>query len=131
MSVILFDPTLDLILVPAAITGPEGDVFVLNFVLDTGSTNTVVNFGVLSAMGYEPALSSERTHMLTGSGVEFVPSVAVQKISALGHSRADFHVMCHTMPSSVFEMDGVLGLDFLRGHVLGIDFRRGRISLDE
>ena len=129
MSVVSFDPTLDLIMVPAAVTGPEGDIFVLNLVLDTGSTNTVVNSGVLSAIGYEPTRSLDRTHMLTGSGVEYVPSVVVQKISALGQSRAGFHVMCHTLPA-VFEIDGVLGLDFLRGHMLGIDFLRGRISLE-
>ena len=39
-----------------------------------------------------------------------------------------FFLICHTLPASV-SVDGLLGLDFLRGQRLTIDFRAGRIAL--
>ena len=127
-----FDPTQDLIVVPAAVMNPDGDVFVLNLAVDTGATNTVINVGVLIAMGYDPFLSSDHFRILTGSGVESVTSVKLRNISTLGKSRNDFPAISHSLPlhAGVDGMDGVLGLDFFRGHLLAIDFRRGRISLD-
>lgn len=127
-----FDPTQDLIVVPAAVTNPEGDVFVVNLVVDTGATNTVINVGVLMAMGYDPLLATDHFRILTGSGVESVSSVKLRNITTLGKSRDDFPAISHSLPlhAGINGMDGVLGLDFFRGHLVTIDFRRGRISLD-
>ena len=41
----------------------------------------------------------------------------------------NFPVLCHDLPSTV-TVDGVLGLDFLRGGRLKVDFRAGLLSLD-
>lgn len=37
--------------------------------------------------------------------------------------------LCHDLPAEV-RVDGLLGLDFLRGRRLTLDFRTGRLSLD-
>jgi hypothetical protein len=37
-------------------------------------------------------------------------------------------VLSHTLPSSA-TIDGLLGLDFLRGQMLSIDFRQALVSL--
>ncbi len=37
-------------------------------------------------------------------------------------------IVCHTLPSSAV-IDGLLGLDFLRGQSLTIDFRNGLLTL--
>ena len=66
--------------------------------------------------------------MTTGSGVEFVPRLAVRRIEALGQTRTDFGVLGHTLPSSA-GVDGLLGLDFLEGRMLTIDFREGWAEL--
>lgn len=66
--------------------------------------------------------------MTTGSGVEFVPRVKLDKIEALGRERKDFPVLCHTLPTSA-SVDGLLGLDFFRGLNLNVDFGGGRITL--
>lgn len=49
-----FDPREGLIIVPAELWGPSGSV-VLRLALDTGATSTVVNVGMLVAIGYDPA----------------------------------------------------------------------------
>jgi len=101
---------------------------VLRFALDTGATRTLVNAGMLVAIGYDPALVPDRFQITTGSGVEFVPRITLSKITALSQERTTFPVLCHTLPPSA-DIDGLLGLDFFRGQTLTIDFRSGRITL--
>lgn len=122
-----FDPHKGLIIVRAEVEGPTG-VAVLRLALDTGATGSLINAGMLVSVGYDPALSPNRSQVTTGSGVEFVPSITVSKIIALGQERADLVVLCHTLPPSA-SVDGLLGLDFLRGQSLSIDFHSGRIAL--
>jgi hypothetical protein len=83
---------------------------------------------MLVAVGCDPALASERIEVTTGSSVEFASRVAVKSIKALGQLRADFGVLAHTLPPSA-GIDGVLGLDFMRGQKLVLDFRSGEMTL--
>ena len=122
-----FDPQQGLIIVPAELWGPNGSA-VLRLALDTGATGTVVNTGMLVALGYDPALIPDRVQITTGSGVEFVPRVLLDRIMALGREFAGFPVLGHTLPPSA-GIDGLLGLDFFRGYSLTIDFRTGQVVL--
>jgi predicted aspartyl protease len=122
-----FDPQEGLIVVRAELVGPTGTVL-LRLALDTGATWTLINVGALVSIGYDPALRPERVQVTTGSGIEFVPRLNLSTISALGQHRADFPVLCHTLPPSA-AVDGLLGVDFFRGQVLTIDFRKGSITL--
>jgi predicted aspartyl protease len=122
-----FDPRPGLIIVQAELWGPSGSG-VIQLALDTGATSTVVNVGMLVAIGYDPALTAERVQVTTGSGVEFAPRIVLQRLSALGQVRSGFPVLGHTLPPST-GVDGLLGLDFLRGLNLTIDFRVGQIRL--
>ena len=56
------------------------------------------------------------------------PAGFLTRLSALGKHRFGFRVTAHDLPASV-PIDGVLGLDFLDGHVLTIDFRAGTVDL--
>lgn len=123
---ISFDSRQGLIIVRAELWGPTGSG-VMRLALDTGATSTVVNVGMLVAIGYDPALAADRVQVTTGSGIEFAPRVVVEKILALEHVRADFPILAHTLPPSA-GVDGLLGLDFLRGQNLSIDFRAGRVT---
>jgi len=123
-----FDPEQGLIIVPVELVGPSGNAL-LQLALDTGATSTVVNVGALVALGYDPALDPERVQISTGSSVEFVARIKIDRIVALGHERVDFHVLCHTLPPSV-SVDGLLGLNFFREKTLIIDFRKGEVALD-
>jgi len=100
----------------------------MRLALDTGATSTVVNVGMLVAIGYDPALAADRVQVTTGNGIEFAPRVIVEKVIALGRARLGFPILGHTLPPSA-GVDGVLGLDFLRGQSLSIDFRAGQVTL--
>lgn len=122
-----FDSQQGLIIIRTELWGPAGSI-VLRLALDTGATGTVVNIGMLVAIGYDPALVPDRIQITTGSGVEFVPRVTLDKMTSLGQERTDFQVMGHTLPPSA-GIDGLLGLDFFRGQSVTLDFRTGQVTL--
>jgi predicted aspartyl protease len=116
-----------LIRVATHIWGPSGDT-IAHLALDTGATRTIVSSAVLVLLGYDPAAALERVRVTTGSGLEYVASVSVTRIEALGQGRAGFPLLCYTLPPSA-GVDGLLGLDFMRGQRLTVDFRAGRVGL--
>jgi len=101
---------------------------VLKLVLDTGATRSLVKRSGLVYIGIDPDQSTQHTRMTTGSQIEVVPIVVLTRFSALSHHRFGFPIIAHTVPESA-DVDGVLGLDFLRNHVLTIDFPAGLINL--
>ena len=123
-----FDAQRGLIVIPTRLWGPHGDV-VVRLALDTGATRTLINWDPIVFVGYDPAGIAPRVEVTTGSGVEFVPELSVRSVQALEHVYNDFPVLCHTLPPSAI-VDGVLGLDFMRGHRLIVDFRAATVSLE-
>ena len=122
-----FDPTQGLIVVPVRLFGPAGDM-ILRLALDTGATSTLINSEIMILLGYDPAASSDRIRVTTGSGIEFCPRVKIRQIEALGRSVGDFLTLSHTLPPTS-QVDGLLGLDFFRGCRLVIDFSSGTITI--
>jgi hypothetical protein len=122
-----FDPHQGLILVQARLEGPSGPTL-LRLALDTRATDTALSTDLLRRAGYDPDQSPTRVQVTTGSGVEVIPLLTVSKLAVLGQERNAFPVLAHTIPPSA-GVDGVLGLDFMRGLTLNIDFRTGQISL--
>ena len=122
-----FEPRHGLVVVRMKITGPRAS-YALRVALDTGATTTMLSAVALVAAGYDISSAPERVQITTASGVESVPRISVTQMQVLGKEEQRFPVLCHTMPASV-GVDGVLGLDFLRGHVLKVDFKRGKVSL--
>ncbi len=92
-----FDPRAKLVIVPTRLWGATGDI-VVNLAVDTGATRTLINWDVIVFLGYDPAASAERVQITTGSGVEFVPRVRLERIQGLGTEQRDFEVLCHTLP---------------------------------
>lgn len=121
-----FNPTRGLIVIQTEVFGPSGSI-VLRLALDTGATGTMINVAPLTAIGYDPSAISERVQVTTGSGVEYAPRLVARKLQALGQERQDFPVLAHTLPPTS-SVDGLLGLDFLRGWVVNIDFQRGTVA---
>lgn len=58
-----FNSQQGLIIVRAELWGPSGSA-VLQPAVDTGATGTLVNEGMLVAVGYDPALMPDRIHMI-------------------------------------------------------------------
>ena len=125
---ISFNAREGLILAQTILTGPSGSG-VANLALDTGAITTVVDRRFFLNLGYDPSTASEQVQITTGSGVEFAPEIVLTQIEAFGHKYTNFPILCHIFPPSA-TVDGVLGLDFLRGKRLELDFRAGLITLD-
>ncbi len=106
----------------------SGQRNIFRMALDTGATHTFIRTRQLESLGYEPSQSPNKTTVTTGSDQAYVPVVAVEKILALGQERENMPVTAMELPASA-SIDGVLGLDFVRGHVLTIDFQNGEIHL--
>lgn len=122
-----FDATQGLILVTTRLDGPSGHTFAI-LALDTGATSTLINVDVLVSIGYDPATAKERVHVTTGSGLEYAARLPIMQVSALGMEVREFGVIAHTLPPSA-GVDGLLGLDFFRGHELFIDLVNGEIEV--
>jgi predicted aspartyl protease len=122
------DPREKLIVIPARIFGPTGQLIV-RLVLDTGATTSMLSRNRAIKLGYEPNTVANRVEVTTASSTEFAPLITVEQIESLGQHLHNFAMLCYTLPPST-GVDGVLGLDFLRGHRLVIDFRIGLVSLE-
>jgi predicted aspartyl protease len=123
----VFQPQSGLILLEAEVSGPSVKV-AATLVLDTGATTTMLNLKVLRSIGYDPDLATEFVRMATGSTLETVPRLMVNRLSTLGRHAIGLRVLAHDLPIEA-AVDGLLGLDFLRGCSLTINFKAGRIDL--
>ncbi len=102
---------------------------ILNLALDTGASGTIISAKKLREVGYNLDTPEDEVYITTGSGLIFVPKITIEKLAALGNEKADFLVIAHDFPPTS-SVDGVLGLDFLRGNVLTVDFVQGEIKLN-
>lgn len=120
-----FDLAQGLVIFPAVVSGPAGNVAV-RLALDTGATESVISKSTLIRAGYN--LSNAPVVQVIMGGRVSLALVTVDKLEALGQTQISVTVQAHTLPSGL-PIDGLLGLDFLRVYRLVIDFRTGQISL--
>ena len=66
--------------------------------------------------------------MTTGTSVATVPRLILNRIGTLGQNLIGIRVLAHDLPPSA-NVDGLLGLDFLRDQIMTVDFRTGIIDL--
>ena len=122
-----FHPSAGPIHIEASLSGPRGQADV-RLILDTGSTTSLIRSAILVAVGYDPDASPDRVSVAMGSGIQLIPRIVLNRLSALGQHRVGFPVLSHSILPAA-GADGLLGLDFLRGTILTIDFRSGQITL--
>lgn len=94
-----FDAKRGAIVVLASISGPSGSAD-LRLVLDTGATNCLIRKAILESIGYDPDASTDRVRVAMGNGVEVVPQVVVNRLSALDSHRIGFRVLARTSSRS-------------------------------
>jgi predicted aspartyl protease len=121
-----FNPAQGLIIVAAEVVGPTTSQ-VVRLALDTGSNGTIVDPDTLTDIGYDLTRAPRQAQATTASRVVRVARLPVRALSALGRTVPNLLVAAHRVPNTA--IDGVLGLDFLRGNVLTIDFIKGEITL--
>jgi len=103
-------------------------ISILRLALDTGATQTTIKPQALRAMGDISSRVEGGYSLETANGEVVAFGVRLPALFALGSMREEFTVIVHDIGSSL-PIDGVLGLDFLRGQDLRINFRRGEIEL--
>ena len=123
-----FAPDAVAILIPVEVTGPAR-TYRFEFVVDTGATRTVMRPALLARLGYDLTASGRSVAMRSVTGGGTARLVTVLQLEALDLVRTNFELIAHELPAAV-TVDGLLGLDFFRGHVLQIDLVRGKIDVD-
>lgn len=122
-----FAPRQGLIIVYAEVYGPQGQTQA-RLALDTGAVTTTIRTDILVRVGYDLSQPASQARVVTGSRIETVPVLMLLQIDALGQTRADMPIHAYTLPAAA-NIDGVLGLDFLREQTLTIDFKQGLLTL--
>jgi len=130
MSRVTYDPSASGIVVDLLVESADGaSSLLIPVVLDTGASFTIIATDLLVKLGYDPANPLlERQRIITGSGIEYAPSMTVRSATAIGQKVSHVGVLCHDLPAES-GIDGLLGLNFLRHFKLIIRFRKGIIEL--
>lgn len=102
----------------------HGGTKILTLLVDTGATYTIVPIEILESIGQSTATSQDHVRIVTGSGVLMAPRVTIAQFCCVGHTRAAFPVIGHTLPPAG-SIDGLLGMDFLRTIGAVIDISAG------
>ncbi|HEX8597278.1 MAG TPA: retropepsin-like aspartic protease [Chloroflexia bacterium] len=123
-----FDPKAGLIVVPARISGPTGEI-IARLAIDTGSTTSTLSRYMLISLGYNVDEVARDVRVTTASGTELAARVWLTRINVMNHKREQFSILSYTLPEST-TVDGVLGLGFLQGTRLTLDFAMGWITLE-
>lgn len=109
-------------------TGPAGTK-VINLLVDTGSTYTILPVEVLESIGLSPAESEEHERIATGSGYIIAPKVRIRTLSTLGKEFRRAVVIAHTLPFGG-PIDGLLGVDILSRLKARISVANDTIEVD-
>jgi len=118
-----------LLITKAAIAGPDG-IKILNLLVDTGSSYTIIPVEALESCGCSPAEVKKHLRIVTGSGFVVVPFVQLNWFSTLGIKIDNFNVVAHTLPFSG-PIDGLLGMDLLRKVKARIDLENSLIEIPQ
>jgi predicted aspartyl protease len=102
---------------------------VVSLLIDSGSTYTIVSWEVLLSLKLDPAASRVRRPITTASGALVLPEIAVEEFHALGQRLERFPILVHTIPLGG-QVDGVLGMSFLRRFDLELNFKQALVRLD-
>lgn len=119
----------DLILLPVLLNDYE-----VTLALDTAATQTIVDFNVLLMLGYTTADIVAVDTLETASGTLEAYKFHLSTFEALGYHRTGFSVFSYDFLQQgiLSAYDGVLGLDFFRGHgQLTIDFKEQVLWFEE
>jgi hypothetical protein len=125
-----FDPTAEAIWVVGWLIGRGGRRRDVLFLVDTGTPDTIVDQDLAVEVGLDRTQSTGPADFRAFSGPQSGYFVPADGIEVLGRKLEPFTIAaCPFDPE--FQIDGVLGLDFLRSLLVTLDFKHGRISLED
>ncbi len=124
---------------PFNLENEDSLIIVLSFVeneevslaLDTGASHTIIDLTKLLILGYRLSDSMGKVQFETAKGVVEAFVFKVKELTALGLARKDLVIYSYDFLGNdvLSDIDGVLGLDFLRETDLLISFKRFLIKL--
>ena len=122
-----FDPEVGAILTVVKVFGPNGHRDA-NFLLDTGAWRTSIDVDLTDELGYGAHMGNRHTRTVGAGAPIHGYSMNLQRIEIMGTLLEGFEVVCDGFDPEV-EIDGLIGMDFLRDRVLTIDAIEGRVTL--
>lgn len=103
-------------------------VRVVDLLIDTGASFTILSWATLISLGLDPASSTVRQPVTTANGLVWMPVVRIEEFHAFGQGTTQFPVLAHTVPLGS-QVSGVLGMDFLRKFDIKLDFMKAIIEI--
>jgi len=84
------------------------------FILDTGSSITVIDEGAAIRLGYDLKQLKRGDRLMTAGGGVYSKTLELPKFSLFGKELNDFEVSVMNMPLQIsYFADGLIGMDFL------------------
>jgi clan AA aspartic protease (TIGR02281 family) len=100
----------------------------IDMILDTGAMYTSISWDIAKDIGYDPAISTDRVHIITANGIIEVPKLKVQGIGFRELYAEDVEVICHDIPETA-EIEGLIGLSFLKYFKISLDFKKNVMEI--
>ncbi len=103
----------------------------LTLALDTGATHTVIDLTVLQMNGYALSQVVRTVQFETAKGSINAYVFRIAALTALGKTVRDVEVSSYDFFGNnvIYDIDGVLGLDFFKDTELVINFKTSQITL--
>jgi len=125
---------------PFVLENEDSLIIVLSFVenekislaLDTGASHTIIDLTKLLILGYRLNDSSGKVQFETAKGIVEAYVFKIKELTSLGLTRKNLTIYSYDFLGNdvLSDIDGVLGLDFLRETDLWISFKNFFIKLD-
>ncbi len=101
------------------------------FLLDTGASNTIIDFNTLLIAGYNFGNALRQVEIETANGVVEASVFKIKSINAFNIQKRNFEITSYDFFATeiISEFDGVLGLDFFKNNKICIDFINSEITI--
>jgi predicted aspartyl protease len=117
----------DLLLLRAALSN-EQELRIVQLLIDTGSSFTVLPSDVLAEIGCNLQQPGQQVSIIAAGGMIRVPKAIVPRFNCLGCAIENFPVVALDLPARS-PAAGLLGMDFLKTVGAIIDVKKGEILL--
>ncbi len=113
----------------------EGIDAMLNFIVDTGASVSVISERVAKTDGISPFVNDEKMRVIGSAGIrEDVSSFMLPRITFGRHSRTSIKAVALDLDiineASGFEQAGILGGNFLKNYRLTFDFKNSKVVFE-
>mgnify|MGYP001571748124 CR=1 FL=1 len=98
-------------------------------ILDTGATYTMIPYNIAKVLNLQPEISYEKINIITASGVEELPIVTLDTVQVIGSEAKNIKAVVHDLPEKS-NVDGLLGLSFLKNFNINLNFKEGFLEIN-